>query len=248
MCGRFTLLLSWPEIHQLLAGFVEGLKNNPIAEIAHAPKRYNIAPTQPVLVLCSNQGVVEPQLMRWGLVPEWVDNPADFPVIINARAETLAQKTSFKNALKNRRCIIPASGYYEWKRNQDGSKTPHYISSKNGQPFLMAALCSTWVGAEGEEVDTTAIITVPASSELAKVHHRTPVNLAGDVVGQWLDCAGVNAEGAQKLLTPIADGTARAEPVSREVNSVRNDDESLIIPAFEQEKKQQPPPKQLNLF
>ena len=267
MCGRFTLHMTWAQIHEHLCGFVSAIKQEAIPQIEHAPARFNIAPTQPVLVFRREGGEVEPALMRWGLVPEWVEDPNDFPLIINARAETLAEKTSFKHGLKNRRCIIPATGYYEWRKNEDGSKTPFYISRKDKKPLLMAALFSTWVGPDGEEVDTTAIITVAASDEILPVHRRSPAILEGEAVKNWLDTAKVNAPGALDLLHEIPKGTCRYHSVSTRVNSVRNDDETLILPAYEKQedgatdtsagslekvsprKKQTPKkPRQLDLF
>ena len=251
MCGRFTLLISWRGIHGLLAGFVDELKENSPPVIAHAPPRFNIAPTQPILILRSANGTVEAKLVRWGLVPEWVEDPADFPLIINARGETLLDKTSFKNAVKNRRCIIPASGYYEWKKNDDGSKTPIYVKRKDGLPVLMAGLYSTWVGPDGEEVDTAAIITVAANADLSPVHHRTPAVLEHNSIAEWLDCAHVNGEGAMKLLRTFSPGATTYHPVSTRVNSPKNDDENLINPVFEQNETapvKPIKPAQLNLF
>lgn len=243
MCGRFTLLLTWAQINAMLSEYVTMLKTSPIPQIEHAPTRYNIAPTQPILVLRRVGGTVKPALMRWGLVPEWVEDPNDFPLIINARAETLAQKTSFKNALKNTRCIIPASGYYEWQKNPDGSKIPTYITRKDGRPFMMAGLYSTWVGEEGEEVDTAAIITVDANADLKPVHHRSPAILNGEGIDMWLDTANVNAPYAHKLLRSIADGVCQFHAVTRRVNSPHNDDAELIVPAFEQNSDKSAPNK-----
>ncbi len=234
MCGRFTLLLSWAQINALMSDFVTALKSETIPQIEHALARYNIAPTQPILVLRRVGGTVKPALMRWGLVPEWVEDPNDFPLIINARAETLPEKTSFKNALNNTRCIIPASGYYEWQKNPDGSKTPTYITRKDGRPFMMAGLYSTWVGDEGEEVDTAAIITVDANADIKPVHHRSPVSLSGEGIDMWLDTANVNAPNAHKLLRSIPNGICQYHAVTTRVNSPRNDDADLIVPAFEQ--------------
>lgn len=234
MCGRFTLLLTWAQINALLSDFVTALKSEAIPQIEHAPARYNIAPTQPILVLRRVGGTIQPALMRWGLVPEWVEDPNDFPLIINARAETLSEKTSFKSALKNTRCIIPASGYYEWQKNPDGSKTPTYITRKDGRPFMMGGLYSTWVGDEGEEVDTAVIITVDSNVDLKPVHHRSPALLSGEGIDMWLDSANVNAPNAHKLLRSIPDGVCQHHAVTVRVNSPRNDDADLIVPAFEQ--------------
>ncbi|MCF6325765.1 MAG: SOS response-associated peptidase [Devosiaceae bacterium] len=256
MCGRFTLLLGWNEIHQLLKGFVSNLNNGTNEKILAYPDRFNIAPTQPILVLARAGEKVEPFLMRWGLVPQWVDNPADFPLLINARSETLAEKTSFKSSLKNQRCLIPATGYYEWSRLPDGTKIPQYITRNDGLPVLMAGLHSTWVGEDGEEVDTATIITIGANDDLKNVHHRTPVLLEGENIALWLDSANVHANAAQKLLNPITDGVMKFHEVSKQVNSPKNDFETLIIPAYEtnqnenkSEQRQKPKkPSQLDLF
>ncbi len=254
MCGRYTLHLSWQEIHNLLEGFVRSIKASSPPHIEHAPPRYNIAPTQPILVLrrCASQ--VEPQLMRWGLVPEWVDDPADFPLIINARSETLAQKSSFKHSLKNQRCIVPASGYYEWQRDAEGNKTPVYITPKDGAPFFLAGLFSTWVGPDGEEVDTAAIITVSAAGEMKQVHARTPAILDNNEISDWLDTAGVNAAKAHSLLKSLSKGQVGFHPVSRRVNSPGNDDADLIVPVYEEADRateksvNKTAPDQLDLF
>lgn len=249
MCGRFTLVLSWREIHDLLEGFVCSIKAGAIPQISDAPPRYNIAPTQPILVLRRSGGNIVPELMRWGLVPEWVEDPGDFPLTINARAETLAEKSSFKTALKNRRAVIPASGYFEWQKRADGTKTPLYITRKDNKPFLMAGLFSTWVGPDGEEVDTAAIVTVPAADDLKAVHSRTPAILEASALADWLDTANINAAAAHALLKTMPKGTAGFHPVSRRVNSPRIDDPDLIVPVYEDKPaKKKPATGQLDLF
>ncbi len=254
MCGRYTLHVSWMEIHDLLEGFVRSIKASSPPHIEHAPSRYNIAPTQPILVLKRSGERVEPELVRWGFVPDWVEDPADFPLIINARAETLGEKASFKNSLKNQRCIIPASGYYEWQKSADGQKTPVYITRRDGAPFLMAGLFSTWVGPDGEEVDTAAIVTVAAADEMKQVHGRTPAILDDTEISDWLDTAGVNAPKAHALLKSMPAGVAGFHEVSRRVNSPGNDDADLIVPVYEdansapEESPKKSTPDQLDLF
>lgn len=232
MCGRFTYKFSWQEIHDHLSVFVDVLKQETAPELIAAPARYNIAPTQPIIVFLRQGGDVGAQLMRWGLVPEWVKDPREFPLIVNARAETLKEKASFRSPLKNKRCIIPASGYYEWLR-QDGHKQPYYITNKDGSPMLFAGLHSTWMGPDGEEVDTATIITVPANAQLAQVHDRSPALLTDQAVSDWLDTAHINASDAHKLLKMVPEGSTQHEPVSTRVNSARNEGEDLIVPVFE---------------
>lgn len=235
MCGRFTYKFTWSEIHDHLAGFVDVLRKEVDPEVAMAPARYNIAPTQPILVMYRVGSDVDTKLMRWGLVPEWVKDPREFPLIVNARSETLREKASFRSAIKNRRCIVPASGYYEWLRKPE-KKIPHYITYQDERPMLFAGLWSTWMGPDGEEIDTATIITVPANPELEAIHDRTPALLTPEQVKDWLD-PSVNAEQAQAMLRPIPAGATKAHPVSPRVNSARNEGEDLIVPVFEEGEK-----------
>src|SRR5438445_9153698 len=135
---------------------------------------YNIAPTQQVPVLILENGVRHFRLMRWGLIPAWVKDPRKFSLLINARSETVREKPAFKNAIKRRRCLIPADGYYEWQ-DSSGRKRPFFIHRRDGKPVGLAALAETWMGPNGEEMDTVAIVTAPASHDLAALHHRGPV-------------------------------------------------------------------------
>ena len=130
--------------------------------------RYNIAPTQPVIAIWNEAAGRLAKLARWGLVPHWVKDPREFPLIVNARAETMAGKPTFRDAVKHNRCILPASGYYEWQTLPNGKKQPYYITLQSGEPIALAGLYSNWIGPEGEEVDTVATITVPAA-EAARV-------------------------------------------------------------------------------
>ena len=146
------------------------------------PPRYNITPTQPIAVIWEQAGRRTIQLVRWGFVPTWVKDPREFTLLINARAETMAEKPSFRNAVRNSRCIVPASGYYEWMKGPDGKKQPYYITMADDSPMIFAGLYSQWAGPEGEEVDTACIVTVEPNLEISSVYDRMPAILQGEAI------------------------------------------------------------------
>ena len=241
MCGRYAATLPPEQMAELFK-----LLN----QIEMVP-RYDIAPTQPVAAIWEETGRREGHFARWGLVPRWVKDPREFPLMINARAETMAEKPAFRDALKHGRCIIPASGYYEWHTGPDKKKQPYYITLEDDQPMALAGLYATWVGPEGEEIDTVATITVPANPQLSVVHDRMPAILRGDEIDAWLDVRGVPAKDAYQLALPLPDGVVKFHPVSTRVNSARDDDPGLILEVTPE--KPEPPRKkaaggQLDLF
>lgn len=224
MCGRFVIT-SAPAAMRQLFGYIDQ---------PNFPPRYNIAPTQPVPVVIFENGVRHFRLMRWGFIPSWVKDPRKFPLLINARAETVLEKPAFQNAMKRRRCLIPADGYYEWPQSQAG-KQPMFIHRRDGQPFGFAALMETWMGADGEELDTVAIVTSTAGRGLADLHHREPVTIAPDHFERWLDCRAEDADNAFDLLGGSREGEFVWHLVSTKVNRVANDDAQLILPISAEE-------------
>src|ERR1700744_2777304 len=166
MCGRFVITSAPEALRRLFA----------YAEQPNFPPRFNVAPTQPIPVVIIENGNRHFRLMRWGFLPSWVKDPRTFTLLINARSETLLEKPAFKNAIKRRRCLIPADGYYEW-HTSDQRKRPYFIHRRDGAAIALAALAETWMGPNGEEVDTVAIITAPASADLAGLHHPVPVTI-----------------------------------------------------------------------
>lgn len=239
MCGRYTLTIP-PAVLGEWFETIDGVDY---------PPRYNIAPTQPILIVLDQEGGRQAMLMRWGLVPMWVKDPQEFPLIINARAETIMEKPSFRGGLRHHRCIIPASGYYEWRKGPDGKKQPYYITMENGEPMALAGVYSTWMGPSGEEIDTAAIITVPANPELKHVHDRMPAMISKAQMDDWLNVRAVGDKEAHAMLVPLPEGIVALHPVSTRVNGVTNDDEGLIEPTSAE---QPTPPKktggQLDLF
>lgn len=221
MCGRYASTLP-PEMMVELFKLIKGLDIIP---------RYNIAPTQPVAAIWEAHGRREAHFARWGLVPGWVKDPRDFPLLVNARVETMAEKPAFRDALKHGRCIIPASGYYEWHTNPDKSKQPYYITMEDGRPMALAGLYASWMGPNGEEIDSVATITVPANGQLSEIHDRMPAILHGEAIDNWLNVREVRAHEAAQLALPLADGALKFHPVSTRVNSARDDDPGLIEPA-----------------
>src|SRR6185295_8514445 len=206
MCGRFVITSPPAAIRQVFG----------YAEQPNFPPRFSVAPTQPVPVVILERGARHFRLMRWGLVPSWVKDPRKFSLLINARRETVTDKPAFKNAIRRRRCLIPADGWYEW--SQSARKRPYFIHRRDGQPFGFAALAETWSGPNGEELDTVAIVTTAAGAGLATLHPRVPVTIAPDDFGRWLDCAGDDAADALALLAQPAIGEFVWHEVSTRVN------------------------------
>jgi len=221
MCGRYASTLP-PEMMEELYKLLNSIELVP---------RYNIAPTQPIAAIWEAHGRREAHFARWGLVPGWVKDPREFPLLVNARVETMAEKPAFRDSLKHGRCIVPASGYYEWHTNPDKSKQPYYITMADGGPMALAGLYTSWMGPNGEEVDSVATITVPTNHQLSAIHHRMPAILRGDEIDTWLNVREVRAAEAAQLALPLEDGVLKFHPVSTRVNSARDDDPGLIEPA-----------------
>lgn len=219
MCGRFTLTVD-PQVIQQEFGVQ--------TVAADLKPRYNIAPTQPVAVVV-NDGGRRLEMFRWGLIPFWAKDPAIGNRMINARAETVAEKASFKNSLKNRRCLVVADGFYEWRKEAQG-KTPFYIRLASGRPFAFAGLWDTWSPKEGDPVRSCTIITTAPNEFMASIHNRMPVILTPAAVERWLDPDESNPEVLQPLLQPYPAELMMGYPVSRVVNSPANDSPACIEP------------------
>jgi putative SOS response-associated peptidase YedK len=232
MCGRFVIT-SPPAVLRQIFGYLEQ---------PNFPPRHNIAPTQPIPVVIVENGVRHFRLMRWGLLPSWVKDPRQFSLLINARSETVAEKPAFKNAIRRRRCLIPADGYYEWQGSAK-PKRPYFIHRRDGQPIGLAGLAETWIGPNGEELDTVAVVTAPASADLSVLHHRVPVTIHAGDFARWLDCGDDSAADVMSLLTAPAAGEFAWHEISTRVNHVANDDAQLILPiTAEQRAAEEPKP------
>ena len=193
--------------------------------------RYNIAPTQPVLVIRQNPKVPfrELSLMRWGLIPSWAKDASGAAHMINARSETASTKPAFRDALKSRRCLIPADGFYEWQRTGK-AKQPFCFEVNHGELFAFAGLWERWKNPSGEWVKTCSILTTTPNAVTAPVRDRMPVILGPDAYELWLDPGMQNVEAASDLLRPCDARLMRCYPVSTRINSVVNDDEECSKP------------------
>ncbi|MGI9402585.1 MAG: SOS response-associated peptidase [Rhizobiaceae bacterium] len=223
MCGRFTLAAS-PEV---VAEFL-GLE-----ELEAFPPRYNIAPTQPILMAVNGpankrQGI----LVRWGLVPTWVKDPADFTLLINARSETAATKPSFRNAMRHRRTLVPATGFFEWHRPADkkAPKQAYLVKPRNGEIVTFGGLMETWHSADGAEIDSGCILTCESNPEFAQIHHRMPVVIKPEDHEQWLDCMNNEPRDIAPLMQPVEEGFFEAIAVSDKVNKVANSGPDILEP------------------
>jgi len=219
MCGRLALTTPPDAVRD----FFE------YAEKPNFPPRYNIAPTQPIATVRYEYGKRRFHLVRWGLIPSWVKDPASFTLLINARAETAAEKPSFRAAMRHHRCLIPATGFYEWRRTQDG-KQPFWIKPREGDIMAFAGLWDTWSDPDGGDMDSGAILTIQSNRMMSEIHHRMPVILKPDAFETWLDTANVDAREAKKLLMPVDDDFLVATPISTRVNKVVNDDADVQTP------------------
>ena len=181
--------------------------------------------------------------MRWGFWPAWVKDPRKFTLLINARAETVKEKPAFKNAIRRRRCLVPADGYYEWQSTESG-KRPYFIQRRDGAPLGFAGVAETWIGPNGEEVDTVAIVTASASADLAALHPRVPVAINPRDFEFWLDCRSDEADSVTPLMRGPEVGEFVWHEISSRVNHVANDDPQLILPITdEQREAERPKPK-----
>lgn len=230
MCGRFGLKTPAEKIAEFLAtlSFAEV---HPDA--TYAP-RYNIAPTTPIMVAMCNDYQPKRHLsfVRWGLIPFWAKDPKIAHKMINARAETLAEKPSFKAAFKYRRCIIPASGFYEW-RNTSAGKIPHWIYPTKAPIFAFAGLWEIWTDPSGGEHWTATIITTEANKTMQDLHHRMPVMLQPEAFDLWLDRDIQQPKQLQHLLKPAPNEDLTYHAVSKLVNRPGNDDPECIEPVEE---------------
>ncbi len=193
------------------------------------PPRFNVAPTQPVPIVRLEAGKRHFVLMRWGLIPAWVKDPKKFTLLINARLEGIAEKPSFRAAVKRRRCLVPADGFYEWQK-AGKAKRPFFIRPRASGPIAFAGLWETWADRDGGEIDTMAIVTCAANPILAAIHDRMPAIVAPEYFDAWLDAEKVEVKTALALLGPAPDDLLVAEEISTRVNKVRNDGPELIAP------------------
>lgn len=222
MCGRFVQASPFSIVAETF-DIEEGR--------ADLPPRYNIAPEQKVWAVIREAGSPGNRLVlfRWGLVPSWSKDPSIGGRMINARAESVAEKPSFKNAFRNRRCLVVADGFYEWRRTE-GTKTPFYIRLASGRPFGLAGLYETWASPAGEVLRTCTIITTRANDLLTPVHDRMPVIVPEDRHALWLDPDIRDPKRLLPLLQPHPSSGMAIHEVSRLVHSPGNDSPDLIEP------------------
>jgi putative SOS response-associated peptidase YedK len=219
MCGRYVIISS-PEAIRALFGYQEQ---------PNFPPRYNVAPTQPVPIVRLAEGRRSFALVRWGLIPAWVKDPRTLTLLINARGESVIDKPAFRNAMRRRRCLFPADGFYEW-RQEGRARRPFFVRPKSGGPIAFAGLWETWMGPNGEEMDTAAIVTTRANRALAAIHERMPVVVPPDAFDFWLDGSKVDAETASAIIAPAPEQLLETYEISPAVNHVANDSPELVMP------------------
>jgi putative SOS response-associated peptidase YedK len=222
MCGRFTLAADSRQIQDAFPWL-----NVP----AGIQPRYNIAPTQPVAVV-PNDGKNQLDFFLWGLIPSWAKDATIGSRMINARAETLAEKPSFRSAFRRRRCLILADGFFEWQQTPGSkNKTPMFIRFTSGKPFAFAGLWENWNAPDGSQVLSCTIITTQPNALMQPIHNRMPVILEETAFPVWLDAAEKDPETFNSLLKPYAADELVVFPVSRLVNSPANDVPQVLEPA-----------------
>jgi len=249
MCGRFAFEGPRDEFEALMG----------VIDVDILVARYNIAPTQPILIVAAGhpreEGSNLPDrrslLVRWGFIPSWAKNPRDLPLLINARSETAAEKNAFKAAMRHRRVLIPASGFYEWKRVGGKAAQAYWIRPKGGGLLAFGGLMETWSEPGGSEMDTGAILTTAANEQIASIHDRMPVVIRPEDFSRWLDCRGNEPRDVADLLAPVEPGFFEAIPVSDLVNKVANMGPEVQAPVTVDQPKPEIAPAetgQLNLF
>lgn len=219
MCGRYSITTPTEALRQLF-----DFSGHP-----NLGPNYNVAPTSIVPLVRMGKGGRELAMARWGFIPDWAKEVRSKP-LINARAETIQEKPSFRGAFKYRRCLVPADGYFEWHKQPDGSKQPWYIYQPDREPFGMAAIRETYLDPDGTEIDTLAILTSAANKTLAPLHHRMPVVIEPGHFDRWLTSDPKQASDLTDLLKPGPEGLFTAHPVGARVGRVGEDDPDIIKP------------------
>jgi putative SOS response-associated peptidase YedK len=233
MCGRFTLAADPEDLMETLPGF----------ELPEElPPRYNIAPSQPVAVVANN-GQNKVEFFRWGLIPSWAKDARIGDRMINARAETLAEKPSFRVPYRRRRCLVLADGFYEWRKDNTLSlskgagrraKTPMYLQLESGEPFAFAGLWEAWRAPDDQTILSCTIITTTPNDLVAEIHNRMPVILAPEAYDLWLDPAEQSPDLLAVWLKPYPASQMTAYPVSTLVNNPSNDSPACIVSLSDQ--------------
>ena len=218
MCGRFAITL--PD--DAMAALFDAALSNDLPDIPN----YNVCPTNFVHVVTSDDGARRLRPMRWGFLPHWYKSPTDGPLLINARSETIAEKPAFRAACRERRCLIPATGFYEWTKDAEGKRLPWYIHPRDGEMLAFAGVWQVWEKGDASLV-TCAIVTTGANQAMSSIHHRMPVILDAAQWGLWL---GEEGKGAATLMTAAPEDALTFFRVDPAVNSNRASGPELIRP------------------
>ena len=217
MCGRYSLSVPTDVLARVFG----------LASVPAWKPRYNIAPSQEAPVVRGEAGARRIDLLKWGLIPNWADDPAIGNRLIMARAESALNKPAFRTAFRRRRCLIPADGFFEWLKS-GSKKQPFLIRMHGGRPFALAGLWEAWRGEGGKEIESFTILTTTANEVAGQVHDRMPVIIGPENYDTWLDPKQEDDEKLRSLLTPFAADQMEAFPVSPKVNSPKNDDAECI--------------------
>ena len=220
MCSRYSLT-SPPEAVRAYFGY---------SDTPNFPARYNVAPTQAIAVVAvDREGVRRFRLMRWGLLPGFVKDPKQFPTLINARAEEVLEKPSFRHAMRFRRCLVPADGFYEWT-GPKGKRRPFLLRPREARLIAFAGIYERWRDADGVEIDTVAILTCPANRTISALHDRMPVVLKAEHFAAWLDVKATPADAAVSLLLPAPDDLFEAIEMHPKINDSKRDEPGIQEP------------------
>jgi putative SOS response-associated peptidase YedK len=220
MCGRYTQIMTWEQIHKL---------SEAIVPASSLPQRYNLAPTQAsAIVRLDKDGNRQGRMLKWGLLPSWTKDKSVASSLINARAETIELKPSYKAAFRSRRCLLPMNGYYEWvKTVGSDQKQAFYISQQNSEPIFVAGIWERWHSDGVEQIETFSIITTESNSYLRQLHERMPVLIRSEDFEVWLNPAS-QLKDLKHLLKPADDSILGCYPVSDLVNNPANDMQACI--------------------
>ncbi|MEJ6397286.1 SOS response-associated peptidase [Yoonia sp. 208BN28-4] len=221
MCGRMAMTLPHEAMVELFAA-------TPANDLPEVPN-YNVCPTVQIPVVTAEAGLRQYRPMRWGFIPKWYKKPNGGPLLINARAETIAEKPAFREACRARRCLVPCTGFYEWERDSDDKPLPWFVARSDGAPLVMAGIWQDWER-DGERLTTCAVVTTEANDAMARIHHRIPVILTPDQWALWL---GETGKGASTIMHAPPEDALHFDRVSTDVNSNRAKGAALIEPLAE---------------